>query len=173
MTKPLPTTDPRVHSLDLADRDAVASFLDEHATPNHLETFINRLRGVSVCRWCLAPLRHTPDCPDTVADAGEAEWCPTTVIRGIRRGERSVLYCDREDCGKAGLLDDPAPRECRNKPQLHQHLDNFLRALTEYYGIDVDAEAAHDALEAELRDRDNGGRDVGVLATALHAALED
>jgi len=164
---------PTAESVDLAVVDAVREYLgSEHATPGSLATFIRRLRNESVCRWCLRPLKLSPDSPEPCEDAGEAAWLPETVVEGTRRAESSRLYCNREACGKTGLLDDPAPRECRDRAQLHQHLDNLLTALREYYAVDeVNLDAGHAALEDALADDANGGRDVDVLAAGLAAAL--
>jgi len=164
---------PTAESVDLAVVDAVREYLaSERATPGSLSTFIRRLRHESVCRWCLAPLKLGPDSPATCEHAGEAEWLPETVVEGTRHAESSRLYCDREACGKTGLLDDPAPRECRDRGQLHRHLDNLLVALREYYAVDdVDPDNGHAALEDALADRSTGGQDVEVLAAALAAVL--
>jgi hypothetical protein len=170
---PAEGADPTAESVNLANIEGVqAYFASDHATPESLATFIRRLRHASVCRWCLAPLKRAPEAPATCEDAGEAEWLPETVIKGTRRAETFRLYCDRDACAKAGLLDDPAPRECRDRGQLHQHFDNLLAALREFYAVDdVAPDAGHAALEDALADRENGGQDIEVLAAGLAAAL--
>lgn len=126
------------------------------------------LNATETCDWCLAPLFEAYETPhgtayDPAPEAAQDYFGPTTIDGRRKRGGKKTR------CGDCGRADPPAAGENRGKYERDDHLENVLDHLDERVDVDVDREAATDALWSLSSDPVT--EDPDAFAAAVEAAL--